>query len=448
MKLDELIAEFEKKTPKTKQHYQVAVDYLPGGVSGSGKFMKPYPLYIKDAQGCRLVDLDGNEYIDMLMGNGVNILGHANEKIDKAVKQHLNAPPFTFVSNEAELELTKKIIHHVESMEMLRLANTGSESVHMCTRAAMAYTGRQKIAKFEGHFHGSHELFLLSCIQVDGPESNPRPIRDSAGIPDYALSNTIILPFNNTEASVNLIERHASELAAVILEPVTGFMMGCVPVEKGFLQAVREVTQRHNILLIFDEIVTGFRLGLGGAAEYFGVKPDMHTFGKAISGGFPIGCYGGKKEIMTAVVTPTKEPSDVKEKIFQSGTFTGHPTSMVAGIAAITELEKANVPFHLNKLGDDLRDQIRNIAEKHNVALQVTGAGSMFYIHFCDHPIRNKRDAMKADKQKGLELSLRLLVNGVYWPHAHPALLSAAHTKNDIDYFLDRIDQAIFEIAT
>lgn len=448
MRLDELIADFEKKTPKTKQHYQVAADYLPGGVSGSGKFLKPYPLYIKEAQGCRLVDLDGNEYIDMLMGNGVNILGHGNETIHQAVKQHLSAPPFTFVSNEAELELTKKITHHVESMEMLRLANTGSESVHMCTRAAMAYTGRQKIAKFEGHFHGSHENFLLSSIQVDGPESNPRPTRGSAGIPDYALNSTVILPFNNTEASVKLIEKHASELAAVILEPVTGFMMGCVPAEQDFLQAVRDVTQHHSILLIFDEIVTGFRLALGGAAEYFGVRPDMHTFGKVIGGGFPIGCYGGKKEIMSTVVTPTKEPSDAKEKIFQSGTFTGHPTSMVAGIAAITELEKANVPSKLNKLGAYVRNQIRNIAEKHSVALQVTGAGSMFYIHFCDHPVRNKREAMKADKQKGLELSIRLLVNGVYWPPAHPALLSAAHSENDINYFLDRIDQAIFKIST
>ena len=174
----------------------------------------------------------------------------------------------------------------------------------------------------------------------------------------------------------------------------------------------------------------------------------MHTFGKVIGGGFPIGCYGGKKEIMSTVVTPTKEPSDAKEKIFQSGTFTGHPTSMVAGIAAITELEKANVPSKLNKLGAYVRNQIRNIAEKHSVALQVTGAGSMFYIHFCDHPVRNKREAMKADKQKGLELSIRLLVNGVYWPPAHPALLSAAHSENDINYFLDRIDQAIFKIST
>jgi glutamate-1-semialdehyde 2,1-aminomutase len=448
MNLDELVAEFEKKTPKTKHHYTVAATYLPGGVTGSGKFLKPYPLYIKEAHGCRLVDLDGNEYIDMLMGNGVNILGHGNARIRQAVTEHLGAPPFTFVSNEAELGFTKKIAGHVQSMEMVRLANTGSESVHMCVRAAMAYTGRQKIAKFEGHFHGSHETFLSSTVQVAGPASAPQPTRGSAGIPDYALNSVVVLPFNNIDASVELIERHSDELAAVILEPVTGFMTGCVPAEPDFLLALRDVTRRNRIPLIYDEIVTGFRLALGGAAEYFGVTPDLHTFGKVIGGGFPVGCYGGKKEIMSAVVTPTKEPSDIKEKIFQSGTFTGHPTTMVAGIAAITELEQADVLGPLNQAGEDIRTKITKIGETHGVPLQVTGAGSMFYIHFCDDPVRNKRDAMRADKEKGVELSLRLLVNGVYWPPGHPALLSAAHTRSDIEYVLDQIDRAIAAMAT
>ena len=329
MTLNGLINEYRRKTPKGALHYEKAKEILPGGVSGSGKFMLPYPIYVQSASGCSVTDLDGNTYIDLLMGNGANILGHANEGIRSAVSGAIDNPPFTFMSHERELLLAEKICKHVPSMEMVRFANSGSEAVHMSIRAALAYTKRKKIAKFEGHFNGSFDLLLTSTARIEGPPENPIPVLNWAGVPQSNLENILVLPFNDVDNSITLIKKHAHEIAAIVLEPVTGFMLGCVPCDVEFLKSIREITAENDIVLIYDEIVTGFRLAMGGAAEYFQIEPDMHAMGKALCGGYPISCYGGKKEIMESVVTPTKEPSDLDEKIFQSGTFTGHPVSVL-----------------------------------------------------------------------------------------------------------------------
>lgn len=447
MAITELLTDYMKKTEKSHQHYQNAKNFLPGGVSGSGKFLKPYPIYIKSASGCEIVDFDDNSYIDLVMGNGVSILGHGNEIVRKSVLQAIDNPPFVFLAHKRELLLAQKINNHVESMEMIRFANSGSEAVHMCIRAAMAYSGKEKIAKFEGHFNGGADLLLVSGARVDGTPRNPLPIIDGAGIPKSNLENILILPFNDVENAVALIKENAKDLAAVILEPITGFMLCCVPSDNGFLEAIREVTSENGIILIFDEIVTGFRIALGGAAEYFGVRPDMHTMGKAISGGYPLCVYGGKREIMDNVVTPTKEPSDLNEKIFQSGTFTGHPVSLAAGLSVLQEIEKGDVIPYINDLGDYLRTNILEISKRASCPVQITGAGSMFHIFFTDQPVKSKRDALKANAKKGMEFSLRLLLDGVYFPPSHPALLSVAHGKKEIDYLLSAIEKAFAQMG-
>ena len=448
MPFNELLKEYMRKTPKGALHYEKAKAFLPGGVSGSGKFSKPYPVYMKSASGCKFTDLDGNNYVDLVMGNGVSILGHANEKIKEAVKNALDSPPFSFLAHERELMLAEKICNYVPSMEMIRFANSGSEAVHMCIRAALAYTKRKKIAKIEGHFNGSFDLLLTSTAKIDGTPENPIPALHWAGVPQSNLENVLVLPFNDIENSIALIKKHADDIAAIVLEPVTGFMLGCVPCDIEFLKAIRKITSENEIILIFDEIVTGFRLAMGGAAEYFQIKPDMHAMGKAFSGGYPIACFGGAKEIMEKVVTPTKEASDLDEKIFQSGTFTGHPISCAAGLAVLQELEKGEVIPYINSLGDYMRTNIEKIAKKAKCPVQVLGCGSMFNIFFSDHPIKNKRDAMRADAKKSMEFSMRLLLNGVYLPHAHPALLSYAHTKNDLDYVLSVIEKTLNLIET
>jgi glutamate-1-semialdehyde 2,1-aminomutase len=316
----------------------------------------------------------------------------------------------------------------------------------MCVRAAMSYSGKEKIAKFEGHFNGSWDVLLVSGARFEGTPDHPKPIQDGAGMPKSNLQNIVVLPFNDLENAVALIKENAKDLAAVIIEPVTGFMLGCVPSDNEFLKAIREVTNENNIILIFDEIVTGFRLSLGGAAEFFKVMPDMFTMGKAISGGYPFCCYGGKKEIMEKVVTPTKEPADLDEKIFQSGTFTGHPISLAASIAVLEELEKGKVIPYINEMGSYMRSNILKISNDTRCPVQVTGAGSMFHIYFSDKPVRNKRDALMADSRKSIEFSMRLLLDGVYFPPSHPALLSIAHSKNDLDHVLSIIEQAFREL--
>lgn len=448
MDIDDLLNEYMQKTPNGALHYERSRKILPGGVSGSGKFQKPYPIYVKSASGCRFTDLDGNTYVDLLMGNGVNILGHGNKLIRDAVLGAIDDPPFTFLSHEREFLLAEKISKHIPTMEMVRFANSGSEAVHMCLRAALAYTKRKKIAKFEGHFNGSQDLLLTSTARIDGTPDNPIPSLHWAGVPQSNLENILILPFNDTEKSIALLKTHAKDIAAVVLEPVTGFMLGCVPCDYEFLKSIRTITAEADIVLIFDEIVTGFRLAMGGAAEYFQIQPDMHAIGKAISGGYPICSFGGKRRIMESVVTPTKEPSDLDEKIFQSGTFTGHPISCMASLAVLKELERGEVIPYINSMGDYMRSNIKKIAEKIKIPVQVTGCGSMFSVYFSNSTIKNKRDALTADVKKSIEFSLRLLLDGVYLPHAHPALLSFAHTKDDLDFILYKIDKALHKIDT
>jgi glutamate-1-semialdehyde 2,1-aminomutase len=448
MSLNKLLKEYIQKTPQSASHYEKAKAFMPAGVSGSAKFSKPYPVYMKSASGCKFTDLDGNDYIDMMMGNGVSILGHANEKIREAVKNALDSPAFSFLAHERELMLAEKICNSVPSIEMVRFANSGSEAVHMSIRAALAYTKRKKIAKFEGHFNGSFDLLLTSTAKIDGTPENPIPALHWAGVPQSNLENVLILPFNDIENSIALIKKHADDIAAVILEPVTGFMLASVPCDIEFLKAIRKITSENEIILIYDEIVTGFRLAMGGAAEYFQIKPDIQAMGKALSGGYPIACFGGAKELMEKVVTPTREPSDLDEKIFQSGTFTAHPISCAASLAVLHELEKGEVIPYINSLGDYMRTNIEEIAKKAKCPVQVTGCGSMFNVYFSDHAIKNKRDAMKADAKKRTEFSMRLLLNGVYLPDGKPALLSYAHTKNDLDNVLSVIEKALNLIET
>ena len=431
MSFNDLLLEYKRKTPKSAAHYEKAKMFLAGGVSGSAKFAKPNPIYMKSASGCKFEDLDGNEYIDMMMGNGVSILGHGNEKIRKAVNNALDNPPFTFLGHEYESMLAEKICRSVPSMERIRFANSGSEAVYTCVRAALAYTKRKKVAKFEGNFNGGSDLMLSS------------PDMQRPGILQSNLENVLVLPFNDTENSVALIKKHADEIAAVILEPVTGFVLPAIPCDIEFLKAIRKVTSECGIVLIFDEIVTGFRLAMGGAAEFFQVKPDMQAMGKALCGGYPIACFGGSKEIMEKVVTPTKEPSDLVEKIFHSGTFTGHPVSCAAALAVLQELEKGEVIPHINSSGDYMRASIKEIARRVKCPVQVTGCGSMFGVYFADHEVRNKRDAIRADTKKRTEFSMRLFLKGIYLPDGKPALLSYAHTKKDLDHVLSVIEEIL-----
>jgi glutamate-1-semialdehyde 2,1-aminomutase len=445
MAVETFIKELEAKTKTSKAMFEEASEYLPGGVAGSAAFLSPYPLYVDRAEGGKLIDVDGNEYIDLLLGGFPNILGHRAKPIMDAVKQQLDRAVAPILFQRQGIELAKIINRHMPHVERLRFCNTGSEATQSAVRAARAWTGKDNLAKIEGGYNGGHDYVLVSGVsgKVEGAPDRPLPVADCAGIPQYVVDNTIILPFNNIDASVAMIEAHADELAAVLIEPMPAFGMGNVPADKGYLQALRDVTTRHNIILIYDEIVTAFRLaGLGGAAKHYGVVPDLDCFGKPIGGGFPIGAFGGRKDIMEETCNPAAKP---EYKIFHSGTFTGNPISMTAGLACLQELETRNYD-QIDTLGEKMRTGLSRIAAEQGEQMQITGMCSMFMPHFNSKPIRNNRDKLRGDFAKQREFCMGMIANGVYLPPMHAGAICFAHTEDDVDRVLAVAEKVLTEM--
>jgi glutamate-1-semialdehyde 2,1-aminomutase len=347
--------------------------------------------------------------------------------------------------HEIGIELAKKIVKHMPHLEMIRFCNTGSEATKIALRAARAWTKKEKLAKIEGGYNGGYDYVLISGTSghTAGPADRPIPAADCAGIPQFILDNTIILPFNSIEAAVSIIKEHADELAAVLIEPVGGFGMGDIFADKEYLEALRKVTRENNIVLIYDEVVTAFRIGgMGGAVKYYGIAPDLACLGKPIGGGFPIGAFGGRRDIMEQTCNPEADP---EYKIFQSGTFTGNPVSMTAGLALLTELETKDYSY-IDNLAEKIRVGLQKIAVEQGIELQVTGGASLFFAHFNSQPIRNNRDKVKDDVAKGREFGLGMIVNDVYWGPNRPAATCFAHTERDVDHILSVAEKVLKEM--
>jgi glutamate-1-semialdehyde 2,1-aminomutase len=299
-------------------------------------------------------------------------------------------------------------------------------------------TGKQKVAKFDGHFHGhAHDSLSVSSIVPSGFDGTHLvPVPDWAGIPSAAVENVLILPFDDASAAVKMLEESADSLAALILEPVPFSSLGGIPAEVTLLETIREATRELGIVLIYDEVITAFRLELGGAGTYFGVEPDLVALGKIIGGGLPLGSYGGREEIMERVVTPTRRPSDSTRKIFQSGTFSANPMSLAAGIAMLDELERLDYG-ELGARTARLRDGLRRICERLRLPAQVTGVESLFHIHFTEREIRSHRDAQTTNQEMNRELCFGLMASGVFWPLLHGGFLSSSHSEPDVDRILE-----------
>lgn len=439
--------QFKARTPSSLAMFERASKHLPGGVAGNGKFLAPYPIYVRQAQGGEFVDLDGNRYIDLLMGGGVHILGHSSEVVMSAVEAQLRVGTHYYMAAEAEVLLAEKISQLMPHIEMVRFVNTGSEATQMALRAARAYSKRDRIAKFEGNFHGQHEAVLISTLGAEGPDKEPVSRVDSAGVPRITRDNVLVLPYNDIERTVELISQHANELGAVILEPVSAFGLGVVEAQPDFLKALREVTARYEIPLIFDEVVTNFRLGLGGATEYFGVTPDLVCLGKIIGGGFAIGGYGGKREIMDKVVTPKTGLWNLTEQIFQSGCFSGNPISMVAGLAVLTELEKGEIHPRINGIAEKLQKGITEIGQRLGFRVLVNRAASFFQVHFGVEKITNKREQLTVDKKTADLFHYGLRANGVM-ASTHPLFISAAHTDQHVNTILEVAESVLKEMKS
>jgi glutamate-1-semialdehyde 2,1-aminomutase len=332
-------------------------------------------------------------------------------------------------------------------MEVMRFVVTGTEATMMALRTARAFTGRSRIARFEGHYHGQHDAALVSGAHVGGAEDRPEAVPDGAGITRGVLEDVVVLPWNDIDAVALVVREAARDLAAVILEPVPFSNLGGEEPDPEFLRALRELTWERNVLLIFDEVITGFRIGLGGAAAHFGFAPDLHCFGKAVGGGFPVGVFGGRRDVMEAVVTPVPGDPHAAETIFQSGTFSGAPPTMAAGLTMLRELEHTDAIAVADARAETVRAGWRQIVDELGLSAQVTGMSSWLGLSFTDRPIRTRRDSISADRARARAFSLGLLLGGVYLAPSHPGFTSAAHTEEDVGRVLETSAKVLAQIA-
>lgn len=414
---------------KSEQLYEEAVNYLPGGVNSPVRAFKPYPFFVEKAKGSKLYDVDGNEYIDYCLGYGPIIMGHANDKIVKEATEQLQLGTDYGVPSQQEIELAKEVTKRVPCAQMVRFTNSGTEATMSAIRLARAITGKNKIIKFEGAYHGAHDAVLVKS--GSGAVGQP----DSPGVPLDATKNTILVPFNDEDAIKKTIKENKDEIACIITEPVMG-NIGCVPPKEGFLQFLREITEENNIIFIIDEVITGFRIAKGGAQEYYNVTPDLVTFGKILGGGFPIGAIAGKREYIEQFA-----PSG---KVYQAGTFSGNPMSISAGLATM-DLLTDNFYKDLHDKGEYFRNGIRDVLSKLDIPYQVTGVESMTEVYFSDEEVYDFESAKKSDTQAFDKYFHTLLENGVFVaPSQYECVfLSSAHTNDDIDKTLNAMETAL-----
>ena len=403
--------------------------YLPGGVDSPVRAYKPYPFFAKYAKGSKLFDVDGNVYIDYCLAYGPLVLGHANYKIISEVKKQLELGTAFGVPTQNEMELAKLVINKIPCAEMVRFVNSGTEATMAAIRLARAATGKNKIIKFEGSYHGSHDYVLVKS------GSGAAGLPDSPGVPEDTTKNTILVPFNDEEALIDMVSNDGSQIAAIIVEPVMG-NIGCILPKEGYLKFLRKITADNDIILIFDEVITGFRISEGGAQEYFGVTPDLVTLGKILGGGFPIGALAGKKEYME-MIAPAGD-------VYQAGTFNGNPISVTAGLAMLRQLD-SRFYNDLNKKGDILRGGLKDIVYDNNLDFNVSGLSSMFQVYFTDKEVFDYATAKSADINKFGYYFKNMLQKGVFIPPSQYecCFISLMHDNEDIDKTLEIADHTL-----
>lgn len=406
--------------------------YLPGGVDSPVRLFSPYPFFTKKGQGSMIWDVDGNCYIDHCLGYGPVILGHGHEDVVKVIGEQLSMGTIYGTPTENEIELAKMVVERTPCVEMVRFVNSGSEATMSAIRLARGFTGRNKIIKFDGAYHGCHDDVLVKS----GSDGVGKP--DSLGVPEDSAKNTFSIPFNDEETLSHLVDKHGKEIAAIIVEPVMG-NVGCLQPKPGFLKFLREVTNENDILLIFDEVITGFRLAYGSAQEYFNVKPDLVTFGKILGGGFPIGAFGGGKKIMNMIA-----PSG---GVYQAGTFNGNPISISGGITTLKVLNHS-VYDSINEKGGFLRRCISDSIADLSLDLSSVGLGSMFQIYFRGGDILNYEDVKKSDLDKFNSYFKALLKNGVFIPPSQfeCCFISNAHDHETLEKTANIIHNALKKV--
>lgn len=419
--------------------FQKAQQLIPGGVNSPVRAFKAVdmnPLFIKRAHGCRIVDVDDNEYIDYVGSWGPLIMGHSHPDIVKSIQEAAARGTSYGAPCPAELEMARLICGAIPSIDKVRLVNSGTEATMSAVRLARAYTGRSKIVKFEGCYHGHGDSFLIKA----GSGLLTAGIPSSPGVPAELAELTLAAQYNDLESVARLYEKYGRDIAALIVEPVAG-NMGLVMPRQGFLQGLREITSAYGSLLIFDEVITGFRLCFGGFQNIVGIEPDLTTLGKIIGGGLPVGAYGGRKEIMDQVAP--------QGDVYQAGTLSGNPLALAAGLAALNMLKDGDWYERLEAMGRLLTGSIKDIIEAKGLSCAVNRLGSMFSIFFTAKEVDSFADVATCDTGAYARFFRALLEAGVYLPPSQfeVSFISCAHDISDLEETARAVDAALSRIA-
>lgn len=417
--------------------YKEAVDLMPGGVNSPARAFKSIgmsPIFMKEGKGSKVTDIDGNRYIDYVLSWGPLILGHADDRVVQQLKDIAEQGTSFGTPTLLENKLAKLVMERLPSIEMIRMVNSGTEATMSALRLARGYTGRDIIVKFEGNYHGHGDSLLIKA----GSGVATLGLPDSPGVPEGIAQNTITVPYNDLDSLRHAFEQYGDNIAGVIVEPVAG-NMGVIPSKQTFLNGLRELTNEYGSLLIFDEVMTGFRVSYESAQGHFGITPDLTCLGKVIGGGLPVGAYGGKREIMEKVAPVGT--------IYQAGTLSGNPLAMGAGYATLSALNKQSYD-QINEKIDRLEEGFREAAELYNISLQINRAGSMFGVFFTEEPVINYETAQTSNIDQFRTYYKSMIEEGIFLPPSQfeGLFLSTAHTDEDIEHTIQSVHKSFAKL--
>lgn len=442
--VDELLSleleHYRERTPESESLAAELSALVPAGVCSTYRAYDPYPIHADRAEGSAIYDVDGNEYLDFALNNGTQLVGHAHPRLSEAAKRQIDRGTLYTRPSELLEFAARPLIDRWDAIEQVRFTNSGTESVMHAMRVARAYTGREKIVRMEGAYHGAHDPGLVSKmppVERAGPVHDPRPVRESQGIPESVPENVLLAQYNDAESVERLLRDRGAEIAGILVEPAC-LNLGLVEPERDFLPRLRELADEYNVVLIFDEVKTGVKLASGGGSEYYGVQPDIVALAKAIGGGYPVGAFGGRREIMTRVAADLDD--GVATGVAHYGTYNGNPLALRAVGVTLREILTEDAYDHVTALADRLATGYRDIADDAGLEARIVTAGSQGMVYFTEDPIRTFRDWKHVDEAFHEAYWLGM-VNRNVLPHPHDAsqqwTVSVQHTADEIDAHLE-----------